>query len=127
MREIYSSPRQENIERIVALLQDNDIVATVVNRSEWKKPSYQRFSYSQKLDDRSAWPQVWVEKADDYPRARALLRDVGLEPAVRFADELAASRQPPSPQRVASRVRLMALAVVAGVFLVVVLKATQVL
>jgi hypothetical protein len=127
MREIYSSPRQENIDRIVALLQENDIVTSVVNRSEWKKPSYQRFSYSQKLDDRSAWPQVWVEKADDYPRARALLRDLGLEPTVRFADELAASRQPAGPQRVASRVRLMALAVVAGVFLVVVLKATQVL
>ena len=55
-----------------------------------------------------------------YRRVKAL----GIEPVVRFGDELAASRQP-VPQRTASRIRLMTLAVVLGVFLVVALKMVQ--
>lgn len=130
MRQIYTSPRQDNIDRVVALLGENDIETTVTNRSSWKRPTYQRFSYSQRQDDRDSWPQVWVQSADDFPKARALLKDIGIEPVVRFQEELQLHRQPdrrPQAQRTASRVRLMALAVVAGVMLIVVLKATQVL
>jgi hypothetical protein len=35
-----------------------------------------------------------VFTAEDQPRARALLRDAGVAPATRFADELARSRAP---------------------------------
>ncbi len=73
---------------------------------------------------------MWVKSADDFPKARALLKDIGIEPVVRFREELQLHRQPdrrPPAQRTASRVRLMALAIVAGVMLIVVLKATQVL
>jgi hypothetical protein len=38
---------------------------------------------------------VWVVKAEDQPRARALLREIGIEPATRFADELQRSRAVP--------------------------------
>ncbi|URX62798.1 DUF2007 domain-containing protein [Luteibacter anthropi] len=130
MRQIYTSPRQENIDRIVALLGEHEIETTVTNRSNWKRPSYQRFSYSQRQDDRESWPQVWVKHADDFPRARALLKDIGIEPVVRFQEELQLHRRPdyrPPAQRTAARVRLMVLAIVASVMLVVVLKATQVL
>lgn len=130
MRQIYTSPRQENIDRIVALLGEHEIETTVTNRSNWKRPSYQRFSYSQRQDDRESWPQVWVKHADDFPHARALLKDIGIEPVVRFQEELQLHRRPdyrPPAQRTAARVRLMVLAIVAGVMLVVVLKATQVL
>lgn len=130
MRQIYTSPRSENIDRIVALLAEHAIETTVTNRSSWNRPTYQRFSYSQRQTDRDSWPQVWVKHADDFPRARALLKDIGIDPVVRFQEELQLHREPdrrPPAQRTASRVRLMVLAIVAGVMLVVVLKATQVL
>lgn len=130
MRQIYTSPRPENIDRIVALLAEHAIETTVTNQSSWNRPTYQRFSYSQRQTDRDSWPQVWVKSADDFPRARALLKDIGIDPVVRFQEELNLHRQPdrrPPAQRTAARVRLMALAIVAGVMLVVVLKATQVL
>jgi len=130
MRQIYTSPRQDNIDRIVALLTEHAIETSVTNRSTWNRPTYQRFSYSQRNDDRNSWPQVWVKSADDFPKARALLKDIGIEPVVRYQEELAIHRQPdrrPVAQRTASRVRLMVLAIVAGVMLIVVLKATAVL
>jgi broad specificity phosphatase PhoE len=130
MRQIYTSPRQDNIDRVVALLTEHGIETTVTNRSNWNRPSYQRFSYSQRNDDRSAWPQVWVKGADDFPKARALLKEIGIEPVVRFQEELQLHRKPdnrPRAQRTAARVRLMVLAIVAGVMLVAVLRATQVL
>jgi hypothetical protein len=131
MRQIYTSPRQDNIDRVVALLGEHGIETTVTNRSNWNRPTYQRFSYSQRADNRDAWPQVWVKAADDFPRARGLLKDLGIEPTVRFQEELRIHRAPadhrPRAQRTAARFRLMTLAIVAAVMLVVVLKATQVL
>jgi hypothetical protein len=121
MRELYTSPRPENIDRVVALLAEDGIEAKIEGRSVLKRSTYQRFSYTQKQQDRSAWEQVWVTRADDYARARAKIKALGIEPVVRFGDELAASRQP-APQRTASRIRLMTLAVVVGVFLVVALR-----
>ncbi|MET4676541.1 MULTISPECIES: hypothetical protein [unclassified Luteibacter] len=130
MRQIYTSPRPENIDRIVALLTEHAIETTVTNRSTWNRPTYQRFSYSQRQSDRDSWPQVWVKSADDFPQARTLLKEMGIEPVIRFQEELQMHRDPdrrPVAQRTASRVRLMVLAVVVGVMLIVILKATQVL
>jgi broad specificity phosphatase PhoE len=130
MRQIYSSPRQENIDNVVALLHEHGIETTVTNRSVWKRPSYQRFSYSQRMDNRDDWPQVWINRADDFTKSRELLREIGIEPVTRYSEELAISRESNTQlpaQRTAARVRLIALAAVAGVFLMVVLKAMQVL
>ena len=130
MRQIYTSPRQENIDRVVALLAEHGIEATVTNRSVWKRPTYQRFSYSQRMDSRDEWPQVWITNADDFTQSRALLKGIGIEPISRYSEELATTRQPSSQapaQRTAGRVRLIALVAVAAVFLMVVLKAMRVL
>ncbi|KJV30909.1 DUF2007 domain-containing protein [Luteibacter yeojuensis] len=130
MRQIYTTPRQDNIDRVVALLGEHGIETTVTNRTSFNRPTYQRFSYSERNTDRSAWPQVWVKHADDFTKARELLKGIGIEPVVRFQEELRVHRAPsfhPPQQRTAARFRLMALAIVAGVMLVVVLKATQVL
>jgi ferric-dicitrate binding protein FerR (iron transport regulator) len=90
----------------------------VENRSNYNRPSYQRFSYSARNDDRSRWAQVWITHADDYPKARALLREIGIEPVVRHGEELAAARNP-SPldrrNRTVTRVRRIVLLVVLGV------------
>lgn len=93
MRQIYTSPRVENVERIVALLGESGIETRVTNHRSWAGRDYRRSSYSARTDS-SEWPQVWVVKAEDQPRARALLREAGIAPAVRFSDELARSREP---------------------------------
>jgi hypothetical protein len=91
MRQIYTSARVENVERVVALLAEAGIETSVTNRRAYAGHDFKGPSYSARPDP-STWPQVWVVKAEDQPRARALLREIGVEPAVRFAEELERSR-----------------------------------
>ncbi len=98
MRQIYTSPRVENVQRVVALLGEAGIVTSVTNRRAWAGHDFRRPSYSARQDS-AEWPQVWVVNAEDQPRARALLREAGVEPATRHADELARSRQAATPER----------------------------
>jgi len=130
MREIYSSPRDANIDRVVAMLAEHGIETRVINRSAYQRPSYSRFSYT-KPGDISRWPQVEVKFAKDLPRARALLREAGLEPMTRFADVLAASRADDSAERLrqkrratVGRVRMILFAAIAGVLVIMALRAS---
>jgi hypothetical protein len=119
MRQIYTSPRVENVERIVALLGEAGIATTVTNHRSWAGHDYKRHSYSERPDPAS-WPQVWIVNAEDQPRARALLREAGIEPAVRHAEELAQSRQKdPARQRraISMNLRLVLLAIIAALIL----------
>ncbi|HET8898693.1 MAG TPA: hypothetical protein VFN09_08000 [Rhodanobacteraceae bacterium] len=117
MRKLYSSPRLENIDMVVELLRQHGIEASIQNVSQWRGRSHARFSY---LKDRDAdrWPQVWVMKTEDQTTARALLREAGIEPAVRHADLLAVERgqqaNPESQRRVtANRIRVALIAIIA--------------
>ncbi|MBL8298617.1 MAG: hypothetical protein JNN30_09755 [Rhodanobacteraceae bacterium] len=115
MRQIYTSLRQENIDRVVALMSEYGIETSVTNRANYKGSDWKRFSYTNR-PDASSWPQVWVVNANDQTRARELLREAGIEPPVRYAEELAASREPLTGQArhraVASRMRLVTLSLV---------------
>jgi len=91
MRQIYTSPRVENVDRVVAMMAEAGIETSVTNRRSWGGNDYKRPSYSSKQEPDS-WPQVWIVKAEDQPRARQLMREAGIEPAVRHAQELALSR-----------------------------------
>ena len=91
MRMLYTSPRLQNIDMLVELLREHGIETRVTNVDGWRGRSHARFSYLHDRDS-SRWPEVWVVKADDAPAARALLRQAGIEPAVRHADALAAAR-----------------------------------
>lgn len=125
MRPLYTSPRQENIDRVVALLAEHGIETTITGRSNWNRPSYQRFSYSQRNENRESWPQVWVNRADDYTQARALMRGIGIEPMVRHGEELALARNPTPELRranVATRVRRIVLLALAAAFVVLMLR-----
>lgn len=125
MRQLYTSPRPENIDRVASLLTEHGIECSIENRSNWNKRSYERFSYSQRKENRDRWEQVWVSKADDYTRARALLRELGIEPVIRHGEELALARNPTPDLRrrsVANRVRRIVLVAVAGAFLLVMLR-----
>lgn len=117
MRQIYTSPRMENIERVVALMAEQGIETSIANRRAYQGADWKRFSYSAK-GDRDSWPQVWVVRSEDQTAARRILRDAGLEPATRFADELAAARgagDVSGHKRVSMRVKLILLALIAGV------------
>jgi ferric-dicitrate binding protein FerR (iron transport regulator) len=104
---------------------EHGIEATVANRSNYNRSTWQRFSYSQRNDDRSSWAQVWITNADDYTRARALLRDIGIEPVIRHGEELAAARNPtPATRRqhTVARARRIVLLLVLAAFAMVVLR-----
>ena len=115
MRQIYTSPRVENVDRVVAMLNEAGIATSVTNRRAYAGHDYRRPSYA-KPPERDSWPQVWVVNANDQSRARALLRDAGVEPPTRFADELAESRGNASPEArrnaLVWRVRVFLLAVI---------------
>ena len=115
MRQIYTSPRVEHVDRVVAMLNEAGIATSVTNRRAYAGHDYRRPSYA-KPPDRDSWPQVWVVNANDQSRARALLRDAGVEPPTRFADELAESRGNASPEArrnaLVWRVRVFLLAVI---------------
>jgi len=92
MRQIYTSPRLENVDRVVAMLAEAGIETSVTNRRSWGGSDYKRPSYSG-TQNADSWPQVWIVKAEDQPKARQLLREAGVEPAVRHAQELALARR----------------------------------
>jgi hypothetical protein len=73
------------------MLGEAGIATSVTNRRAWAGHDYKRHSYSARQDT-NEWPQVWVVNAEDQPRARALMREAGIEPAIRHAEELARSR-----------------------------------
>ena len=121
MRQIYTSPRSENVERVVALMNEAGIATTIRNRRDWQGGEWKRFSYSQRGDS-EAWPQVWVTDSSDQARARQVLRDAGLEPSTRFADELAAARTTGDPRRhrqQSMRMRMILLGLIGGVIVLI--------
>ncbi|HTC26635.1 hypothetical protein [Dyella sp.] len=126
MRLLYTSPRQENIDRVVAFMSENGVETTITNRSNWNRPSYQRFSYQQRRENRDSWPQVWVSRADDYTKARELLRQLGIESIVRHGEELRAERDPGTVyvrrEHTVTRVRRIVLLAILGVFMVLALR-----
>ncbi len=133
MREIYASPRHENVDRVVALLAEHGIETRVNNRSAYQRPSYNRFSYSAP-GDANRWPQVEVRFAKDMPQARALLREAGLEPMTRHAEVLAASRADNATARMQARrkatvrrVRMMMFAGIGAILALMVLQAAGLL
>lgn len=83
----------ENVDRVLAMLHEAGIETSVTNRRAWAGRDYRRASYANP-PDRDSWPQIWIVKAEDQPKARALLREAGIEPATRFADDLAKARTP---------------------------------
>lgn len=98
----------ENIDRLVAVMAEHGIATKVTNRRVYAGSSYRRFSYA-RPGHSDEWPAVWVKHASDHTRARKLMREIGIEPVTRYAEELAAYRARKSgvrnPAHIAARVR----------------------
>lgn len=130
MRQIYTSPRLENIDRVVALLAEHGIETRVSNRSAYKRQSYDRFRYTAR-NDRDQWPVVEVVRAADLTPARNIMREIGINPPTRHSEILEAMRAREegggSPRgHAVRRVRIIVLVALAVALLVMVIKAAQV-
>ena len=110
MRQVFSSPRLENVERVAQLLRDDGIAVKVTQRRAYKGGLRGNFSYRD--DTRTEpMPAVWVVRSEDQPRARAMLRELGLLdstrsdtgyrlPAFRSEEPAAADDPGRKPQRI---------------------------
>ena len=79
MRQIFSSPRLENVEGVAKLLTEAGIENKVSEARGYRAVSRREFSYvPSRQETQGTPPSVWVVKADDYKRARELLMEAGL-------------------------------------------------
>ncbi len=77
MRQVYASPRNENVDRVEAMLNEAGIGTRVVNRDKLQRARFRRFSF-QDPGHAKDWPAVQVVAAEDMPKAREMLRAAGL-------------------------------------------------
>ena len=122
MRQIFSSPRLENVEGVVQVLNEAGIQVRVTNGRSYEGARRRRFSYA---DDQSPQPTVWVVNSADQVPAREILRNAGLLDTTRPGDSYAARafRFDPLTQAVKpqKRVLLVKMGLLFGVTLVLVL------
>lgn len=113
MRHIYSSPRIENAERLVAAMAEHGIETQITNHRVYDHRSYRSYSYGRPGNSED-WPAVWVTHAKDHSRARELMREFGLDAPKRFASAPDAPHGDPTrrdPASTALRIRMVALVV----------------
>ncbi|MBA2237476.1 MAG: hypothetical protein H0W24_02065 [Lysobacter sp.] len=80
MRQVFSSPRLENVEGVAQLLRDAGIEVRIVDGRSYKSHLRGNFSY---LDNESSRPAVWVVRSEQQLPARELLREAGLMDSTR--------------------------------------------
>ena len=116
MRQVFSSPRLENVEQVARLLEDAGIETRITDGRSYKGNRRRNFSYGS--TDADARPAVWVVRSDDQVRARTLLRDAGLIDSTRptdsylaptFRTEPAAGPRKSGIQSRAARIKLVLL------------------
>lgn len=116
MRQIFTSPRLENVEAVSKLLQDAGIQTWVSERRSYKGNRRRTFSY--KESDGQAQPGVWIVNADDLAQARELMRAAGLLESTKPDSFLRQLPESPyrqrEPTRTAKRLRLVLLGGVAA-------------
>jgi len=127
MRQVFTSPRLENVEGVARLLTEAGIQIKVSDDRGYKQVSRREFSYVQKGRDGGNQPAVWVIKSDDYKRARELLHDAGLiesAQAASYVPEAMQFKQAPKsdPQQRLMRIKLTLLFVVGAMVAWIVLR-----
>lgn len=76
MRQVFTSPRLENVEAVAEMLRAEGIEVKISNQRSYRGNRRRAFSYRDGGDEQQA--AVWIVRADDQPRGRQLLRDAGL-------------------------------------------------
>lgn len=119
MRQVFTSVRLENVERVQAMLAEAGIETKITQGRSWKGTSRREFSYSAKDHDPSQQPALWVLKPDDFKQARQILFDAGLLEATRetsYLPDALQFREPKASDAMsrATKIRLVLLAAVAA-------------
>lgn len=83
MRQVFSSPRLENVEAVAQILREAGIEVRISDGRSYKGGMRSRPSYSAPAETR---PAVWVVRSDDQVRAREILREHGLLESTRPSD-----------------------------------------
>ncbi|MFC7301433.1 hypothetical protein [Cognatiluteimonas weifangensis] len=77
MRQVFSSPRLENVERVAQLLGEAGIQTRITHGRSYRGGRRSNFSYRDAARTEPE-PAVWVIRSEDQPAARRILRDAGL-------------------------------------------------
>ena len=77
MRQVFTSPRLENVEAVAELLRAQGIEVKIAEGRSYRGSRRSTFTYRIE-EDASPQPSVWIVHANDQPRGRQLLREAGL-------------------------------------------------
>lgn len=120
MRQVFSSPRLENVEGVAQLLRDAGIEVRVSDGRSYKRNLRGDFRYT---DNDSRQPAVWVVQSAQQLPARELLREAGLIDSTRgdsaytmpvFRTETPVNAGDPARKRV-FKMKMALLAIIVGV------------
>lgn len=122
MRQLFTSPRLENVEAVAQLLTDAGIEHKISGGRSYKAYSRRQHSYTKKSSGTDEQAAIWIIKSDDYKRAREMMHELGLLEATHAPSYLPDALQTSAktgtdPQRRLLRIRialLIILVVVAG-------------
>ncbi|PJK07889.1 hypothetical protein CO610_06865 [Lysobacteraceae bacterium NML95-0200] len=121
MRQIFTSQRLETVEGVAELLEKEGIATRIRNGRSYKGSYSRGFSYHDAPN--ASQPSVWVVHADDYSKARQLLREAGLlEPGPQHTGSFvsggyATAQTPAKKTRTPARVRAALLVGIGAVLL----------
>lgn len=127
MRQVFTSPRLENVEGVAQLLRDAGVGIKVTDARSYRKVSRREFSYVEQKRDGSSQPSVWVVNSDDYKRARDLLHGAGLLETAAAPSYVPEALQPKAaealtPQQKLFRVKLLLLVVLGALVMLSLLR-----
>ncbi|MGH8105865.1 MAG: hypothetical protein ACREO1_04105 [Arenimonas sp.] len=128
MRQMFSSPRLENVEGVNKLLNDAGIETKITQGRTYKGNSRREHSYADKKRqvDSSQYPAVWVIRAEDYTKARELLHQAELLedkvqnpyiPGLQFKDQTQMT-----PEKKLLRTKLILLGVIGAMIFAMVIR-----
>lgn len=88
MRQVFTSPRIENVEGVARLLEDAGIEVRITNGRSYRGAIRGNFSYREnERAKQGPEPAVWIVRSEDQPRARELLRGAGLLASTRMPQD----------------------------------------
>lgn len=77
MRQVFTSPRLENVEAVAAMLREAGIEVKITEPRSYRGNRRASFTYRES-EDAGPQPAVWIVHAQDQPLGRQLLRKAGL-------------------------------------------------
>lgn len=88
MRQVFTSPRIENVEGVARLLEDAGIETRITNGRSFRGAIRGNFSYrDNEREKKGPQPAVWIVRSEDQPRAREMLREAGLLDSTRMPND----------------------------------------